>query len=160
MTGSPQPMSHEEQLLYDEQTPESHTYEQQQDEYDQHQQYQHLEEEARDPSPDGTLVSSTQNEPVQFPTTGQPLETIHERPESEVSAPPQRPLIRRRSSLRKRDSMSKLSVASQSKSVTWAMDRDWTEEMSKFVKSTNEAEVTGVLAQTIRYHELVLTKTG
>ena len=41
--------------------------------------------------------------------------------------------------------MSKLSVASQSKSVTWAMDRDWTEQMSKFVKSTNEAEVAGSL---------------
>ena len=52
-------------------------------------------------------------------------------------------LIRRRSSLKKRDSMSKLSAASNSKSVTWAMDRDWTEQMSKFVKSTNEAEVSG-----------------
>ena len=96
-------------------------------------------------SPDSTLIeaggepSALPNEP---PTTGQPLETIHERSEgSEASHG--RPLVRRRSSLKKRDSMSKLSAASNSKSVTWAMDRDWTDQMSKFVKSTNEAEVSG-----------------
>ena len=37
--------------------------------------------------------------------------------------------------------MSRLSIASQTKSVAWAMDRDWTEQMSKYVKTTNEAEV-------------------
>ena len=99
-------------------------------------------------SPDSTLIEGGQNEgeglPSQAepPTTGQPLETIQERSEgSEVSHG--RPLVRRRSSLKKRDSMSKLSAASNSKSVTWAMDRDWTDQMSKFVKSTNEAEVAG-----------------
>lgn len=81
----------------------------------------------------------TQNEP---PSTGQPLDTIHEQPET-TEASHGRPLIRRRSSLKKRDSMSRLSAGSASKSVTWAMDRDWSEQMSKFVKSTNEAEVSG-----------------
>ena len=101
-------------------------------------------------SPDSTLIdvqaeAPPQDDPRQFiepPTTGQPLETIHEK--SEVSEPHTgRPLVRRRSSLKKRDSMSRLSAASQSKSVTWAMDRDWSDQMSKFVKSTNEAEVAG-----------------
>lgn len=109
-------------------------------------------DEPRAPSPDGTLVSSTQNDPMPSPpapTTGQPLTTIHEgtEPGSEVDAGTRRPLIRRRSSLKKRDSMSKMSTASQSKSVTWAMDKDWTEQMSKFVKSTNEAEVAGAFSR-------------
>ncbi|KAI0692788.1 hypothetical protein BC835DRAFT_1307013 [Cytidiella melzeri] len=119
-------------------------------------------EEPRASSPDGTLVSSTQNDPSgspPAPTTGQPLTTIHEgtEPGSEVGSVSRRPLIRRRSSLKKRDSMSKLSVASQSKSVTWAMDKDWTEQMSKFVKSTNEAEVAAYELGELRqqYHEEV-----
>lgn len=136
-TGSPQLMAREEELSAEELSEPRH-YEQ-----DHFEQLRQPMEELRALSPDGTLVSSSQNDPIPFPTTGQPLETIHERPESELSVPPQRPLIRRRSSLKKRDSMSRLSVASQSKSVTWAMDRDWTEQMSKFVKTTNEAEVTG-----------------
>ncbi|KAI0655146.1 hypothetical protein C8Q70DRAFT_924378 [Cubamyces menziesii] len=67
------------------------------------------------------------------------LPTIHERPEDQDQE--HRPIVRRRSSLKKRDSMSRLSIASQTKSVAWAMDRDWTEQMSKYVKTTNEAEV-------------------
>lgn len=106
----------------------------------------------RTSSPDSTLIdvqasdvdAPPQNEP---PSTGQPLDTIQEQPE--VAEPSQRPLVRRRSSLKKRDSMSKLSAASNSKSVTWAMDRDWTEQMSKFVKSTNEAEVSGESSVTL-----------
>ncbi|KIP03960.1 hypothetical protein PHLGIDRAFT_129824 [Phlebiopsis gigantea 11061_1 CR5-6] len=94
-------------------------------------------------SPDSTLIEAGGDplgQPTEAPTTGRPLETIQERSEgSEASHG--RPLVRRRSSLKKRDSMSKLSAASNSKSVTWAMDRDWTDQMSKFVKSTNEAEV-------------------
>ncbi|KAI0348594.1 hypothetical protein BDW22DRAFT_108235 [Trametopsis cervina] len=119
-------------------------------------------DDPRAPSPDGTLVSSTLNDPAPSPpapTTGQPLETIHEgtEPGSEVGSTSHRPLMRRRSSLKKRDSMSKLSVASQSKSVTWAMDKDWTDQMSKFVKSTNEAEVAAYELGELRqqYHEEV-----
>ncbi len=88
-----------------------------------------------------------EEEPTPFPSTGQILETIHEKPEeSEVCAA--RPLIRRRSSLKNKTSMSKLSVGSQSKSVTWAMDRAWTQQMAEIVKNTNEAEVIGVFSTT------------
>ncbi|KAI0825065.1 hypothetical protein BC628DRAFT_284419 [Trametes gibbosa] len=80
------------------------------------------------------------------------LPTIHERPEDQHLD--QRPIVRRRSSLKKRDSMSRLSVASQTKSVAWAMDRDWTEQMSKYVKTTNEAEVLSEELEKLRvaYH--------
>ena len=37
--------------------------------------------------------------------------------------------------------MSRLSVVSQSKSVAWAMDRDWVHQMSTYIKTSNEAEV-------------------
>ncbi|KAI0651921.1 hypothetical protein C8Q79DRAFT_897991 [Trametes meyenii] len=74
---------------------------------------------------------------VSTPPNGLP--TIHERPEDQLLE--HRPIVRRRSSLKKRDSMSRLSIASQNKSVAWAMDRDWTEQMSKYVQTTNEAEV-------------------
>ena len=70
---------------------------------------------------------------VSTPPNGLP--TIHEE-EAE-----HRPIVRRRSSLKKRDSMSKISVASQSKSVAWAMDKDWVDQMSQYVKTSNEAEV-------------------
>ena len=43
--------------------------------------------------------------------------------------------------MKKRDSMSRLSIASQSKSVAWAMDRDWVDQMSMYIKTSNEAEV-------------------
>ncbi|KAI0639471.1 hypothetical protein C8Q77DRAFT_65949 [Trametes polyzona] len=80
------------------------------------------------------------------------LPTIHERPEDQHLD--QRPIVRRRSSLKKRDSMSRLSIASQTKSVAWAMDRDWTEQMSKYVKTTNEAEVLSEELEKLRvaYH--------
>ena len=87
------------------------------------------------PSP-GDSASSTP--PKASPPLGG-LPTIHERPEDQDQE--HRPIVRRRSSLKKRDSMSRLSIASQTKSVAWAMDRDWTEQMSKYVKTTNEAEV-------------------
>ncbi|KAI0669829.1 hypothetical protein C8Q78DRAFT_1037958 [Trametes maxima] len=74
---------------------------------------------------------------VSTPPNGLP--TIHERPEDQLLD--HRPIVRRRSSLKKRDSMSRLSIASQTKSVAWAMDRDWSEQMSKYVQTTNEAEV-------------------
>ena len=76
---------------------------------------------------------STTPPKVSSPPSGLP--TIHEE-ESE-----HRPIVRRRSSLKKRDSMSRLSVASQSKSVAWAMDRDWIDQMSTYIKTSNEAEV-------------------
>ncbi|OSD03134.1 hypothetical protein PYCCODRAFT_1434553 [Trametes coccinea BRFM310] len=86
------------------------------------------------PSP-GQSSSST---PPKLSSPPNGLPTIHERPEDQESE--HRPIVRRRSSLKKRDSMSRLSIASQTKSVAWAMDRDWSEQMSKYVKTANEAE--------------------
>ncbi|EJF66761.1 hypothetical protein DICSQDRAFT_47154 [Dichomitus squalens LYAD-421 SS1] len=84
---------------------------------------------------------------VSTPPNGLP--TIHEE-EAE-----HRPIVRRRSSLKKRDSMSKLSVASQSKSVAWAMDKDWVDQMSQYVKTSNEAEVLNAELEKLRleYHD-------
>ena len=108
------------------------------------------------PSPQSTLVDAPQaagthrepgsppssNSSKGGPTTGQPLETIHEGPEAEDAAA-RHPLLRRRSSLKKKTSLH--SLASQAKSVTWAMDRDWAEKAEKFVRVSNEAEVAGTL---------------
>lgn len=73
--------------------------------------------------------------------SGQPLETIHEKPEGSEVATQRPPLVRRRSSLKNGGGMSRLSMVSQTKSVTWAMDRDWVEQMSKYENATQEAEV-------------------
>jgi len=54
--------------------------------------------------------------------------------------------------LKKCNSISRLSVASNTKSVAWAMDRDWIEQMSQYMKAANEAEVLG--------HELEDLRTG
>ncbi|KAI0375068.1 hypothetical protein BV20DRAFT_960124 [Pilatotrama ljubarskyi] len=95
---------------------------------------------------------SASHTPPKVSTPPNGLPTIHERPEDQLSE--HRPIVRRRSSLKKRDSMSRLSIASQTKSVAWAMDRDWTEQMSKYVKTTNEAEVLSEELEKLRveYH--------
>lgn len=108
------------------------------------------------PSPQSTLVdmpspesghahghSSPRREPspTGAPTAGTHLETITEKSNEHEDVAARHPLLHRRSSLKKKDSMH--SLASQAKSVTWAMDRDWTEHASKFIKVTNEAEVAG-----------------
>ncbi|KAH9944327.1 uncharacterized protein BXZ73DRAFT_87244 [Epithele typhae] len=93
------------------------------------------------PSPDDT--------PSYTPPKGSSpngLPTIHEDLEHE----PHRPVVRRRSSLKKRDSMSKLSVASQSKSVAWAMDKDWEDQLTEYFKVTNDAEVLAIQLDQLR----------
>ncbi|EIW64598.1 uncharacterized protein TRAVEDRAFT_62125 [Trametes versicolor FP-101664 SS1] len=90
---------------------------------------------ASSPTPMTSPPTSSTPPKIASPPNGLP--TIHE----DDQFFDHRPIVRRRSSLKKRDSMSRLSIASQSKSVAWAMDRDWTEQMSKYVKTTNEAEV-------------------
>lgn len=93
----------------------------------------------REPSPTSTLVDLPPIGTIPFPSSGQPLETIHEKPEgSEVVTRP--PLVRRRSSLKNGGVVRPLSVVSQTKSVTWAMDREWVEQMTKYEKATQEAE--------------------
>lgn len=87
------------------------------------------------PSPSPRESPSVTPPKVSTPPNGLP--TIHEDQEHDGH----RPIVRRRSSLKKRDSMSRISVASQSKSVAWAMDRDWVDQMSKYIKTSNEAEV-------------------
>ena len=70
------------------------------------------------------------------------LETIHEM--GDLGLGMSRPTLpRRRSSLKKSGSMSRLSMVSQTKSVTWAMDKDWLDQMTKFVEVTREAETFG-----------------
>lgn len=98
----------------------------------------------QDPSEEGTLIGqqNDQNDANDGPMGRPMLETIHEGSEA-ADLPIGRTLIRRRSSLKKRDSMSKMSVGSAAKSVTWAMDRDWSEQMSRYTKSRNEADVAG-----------------
>ena len=118
---------------------------------------------ARSASPDRTLSTPSElHSPVaqvlDLPISSSPVPSPRESPSvtpPKVSTPPNglptihedqehdghRPIVRRRSSLKKRDSMSRLSIASQSKSVAWAMDRDWVDQMSKYIKTSNEAEV-------------------
>ncbi|KAI0756924.1 hypothetical protein C8Q80DRAFT_1092635 [Daedaleopsis nitida] len=88
--------------------------------------------------------------PPKISTPPNGLPTIHEDQEHE-----HRPIVRRRSSLKKRDSMSRISVASQSKSVAWAMDRDWVDQMSQYMKTSNEAEVLSAELDKLRteYHD-------
>ena len=89
---------------------------------------------AASPSPGSSPTPSYTPPKASSPPNGLP--TIHEDQEHE----PHRPIVRRRSSLKKRDSMSKLSVASQSKSVAWAMDKDWVDQMEQYVKASGDAE--------------------
>ncbi|KAI0788466.1 hypothetical protein C8Q75DRAFT_807679 [Abortiporus biennis] len=99
----------------------------------------YAEELPREPSPVDTLVNNPSQEQIPFPSK-EPLETIHEKPDH--SEPIPRPTLpRRRSSLKKVGSMSRLSIVSQAKSVTWAMDRDWEDQMGRYDKVTNEAEL-------------------
>ncbi|KAH9950388.1 hypothetical protein B0H21DRAFT_723235 [Amylocystis lapponica] len=95
------------------------------------------------------------------PPNGRKLPTIPERSEAGDELT-HRPVPRRRSSLKKSNSMSRLSIGSQSKSVAWAMDRDWIEQMSQYIKATNEAEVLGhELEETrVEYHEDVEAMKG
>lgn len=75
---------------------------------------------------------------------GQTLPTIHEKPDSAAAMGNERPAIpRRRSSLKRCNSTSRLSVTSQTKSVAWAMDKDWIDQMAKYMSATNEAETLG-----------------
>jgi len=105
------------------------------------------------PSPSPPKAELFSESPTPSPPNGQALPTIHEGSEGrggdEAS---ERPLPRRRSSLKKCNSISRLSVASNTKSVAWAMDRDWIEQMSQYMKAANEAEVLG--------HELEDLRTG
>lgn len=72
------------------------------------------------------------------------LETIHETGDSALGTSSRPNLVRRRSSLKKSGSASRLSIVSQTKSVTWAMDRDWVDDqMAKIVEATKEVEVVG-----------------
>ncbi|KAI0778253.1 hypothetical protein BD413DRAFT_466587 [Trametes elegans] len=106
----------------------------------------------KDPVPLPSHSPRESSTPPKISTPPNGLPTIHERPEDQHLD--QRPIVRQRSSLKKRDSMSRLSIASQTKSVAWAMDRDWTEQMSKYVKTTNEAEVLSEELERLRitYH--------
>ncbi|TFY67127.1 hypothetical protein EVJ58_g1819 [Rhodofomes roseus] len=104
-------------------------------------------------SPDDSLedeLPSTSPEPeapheaAPLPALNGQLPTIHEASEGQASVAgedAQRPIPRRRSSLKRAGSISRLSIASQTKSVAWAMDRDWIEQMSQYMKTANEAEV-------------------
>ncbi|CAL1695688.1 unnamed protein product [Somion occarium] len=96
-------------------------------------------EPVRPSSPNSTLVDAPADDKVPFPAPGPELETIHEGPEDPESS--HRPTLpRRRSSLKKSGSMSRLSVISQTKSVTWAMDRAWEEQVTKYTKAVDEAD--------------------
>ncbi|OCH96145.1 hypothetical protein OBBRIDRAFT_744159 [Obba rivulosa] len=97
------------------------------------------------PSQVSTLVP---NDPPAPALGAQALPTINEAESQDGSVRPALP--RRRSSLKKSNSMSRLSVASQNKCVAWAMDREWTEQMAKYVETTNEAETLGNELEEIR----------
>ncbi|KAL6309918.1 hypothetical protein BKA93DRAFT_722613 [Sparassis latifolia] len=117
------------------------------------------EDELPSTSPSPPSAELHVNEP--FTANGQALPTIHEKPDAQ-QAPEHRPLPRRRSSLKKSTSMSRLSVVSQTKSVAWAMDRDWIEQMSKYVKASGEAEVLSHELEELRagYHERLEVMKG
>ncbi|KAI0801194.1 hypothetical protein C8Q74DRAFT_1364833 [Fomes fomentarius] len=102
------------------------------------------------PAPSPSPRESPSITPPKVSTPPNGLPTIHEDQEHE-----HRPIVRRRSSLKKRDSFSRLSVASQSKSVAWAMDRDWVDQMSHYIKTSNEAEVLSAELEKLRleYHD-------
>ncbi|EMD42063.1 hypothetical protein CERSUDRAFT_120900 [Gelatoporia subvermispora B] len=97
------------------------------------------------PSQVSTLVP---NDPPALALGEQALSTIHEAESQDGGGRPALP--RRRSSLKKSNSMSRLSIASQNKSVAWAMDRDWTDQMAKFVEATNEADTLGNELEEVR----------
>ena len=102
-------------------------------------------EELTSPEPQVSPLDSPQPE-SQLPALNGQLPTIHEASEGRSSVAgddAHRPIPRRRSSLKRAGSISRLSVASQTKSVAWAMDRDWIEQMSQYMKTANEAEVLG-----------------
>ncbi|RPD55803.1 hypothetical protein L226DRAFT_565053 [Lentinus tigrinus ALCF2SS1-7] len=103
------------------------------------------------PAPSPSPRESPSITPPKVSTPPNGLPTIHEDQEHEGH----RPIVRRRSSLKKRDSMSRISVASQSKSVAWAMDRDWVDQMSQYIKTSNEAEVLSAELEKLRveYHD-------
>ncbi|OBZ79867.1 hypothetical protein A0H81_01059 [Grifola frondosa] len=111
-------------------------------------------------SPEPTPSASPPSDRAGTPPNGQALSTIPESPDRPGAQI--RSLPRRRSSLKKCSSMSRLSVGSQSKSVAWAMDRDWTEQMSTYTKTANEAEVLGHELEQIRaeYHGEIETMRG
>jgi len=126
-----------------------------------------------DPDEEAALVDSPDSSQEELPSTSpepEPLEapplpalngqlpTIHEASEGQVSVTGEdahRAIPRRRSSLKRAGSISRLSVASQTKSVAWAMDRDWIEQMSQYMKTANEAEVLGHELEVLRvdYHK-------
>lgn len=102
-------------------------------------------EELTSPEPQVSPLDSPQHE-RELPALNGQLPTIHEASEGRGSVAgedAQRPIPRRRSSLKRGGSISRLSVVSQTKSVAWAMDRDWIEQMSQYMKTANEAEVLG-----------------
>ena len=87
-------------------------------------------EELTSPEPQVSPLDSPQPE-SQLPALNGQLPTIHEASEGRSSVAgddAHRPIPRRRSSLKRAGSISRLSVASQTKSVAWAMDRDWIEQ--------------------------------
>ncbi|EPT03839.1 hypothetical protein FOMPIDRAFT_1035020 [Fomitopsis schrenkii] len=113
-------------------------------------------EELTSPEPQVSPLDSPQRE---LELNGQ-LPTIHEASEGRSSVAGEdahRPIPRRRSSLKRAGSISRLSVVSQTKSVAWAMDRDWIEQMSQYMKTANEAEVLGHELEELRmdYHKEV-----
>ncbi|KAI0082309.1 hypothetical protein K474DRAFT_1655693, partial [Panus rudis PR-1116 ss-1] len=115
---------------------------------------------AREHSPaqsNDTLVNApNQADQVPFPTVASVLETIPERPDDLAGS--SRPnLPRRRSSLKKCGSTSRLSIVSQTKSVTWAMDKDWEDQMSRYARAAAEAEAAAQDLDEVRvmYHDHV-----
>ncbi|KAH8100684.1 hypothetical protein BXZ70DRAFT_1008171 [Cristinia sonorae] len=93
-------------------------------------------------------------EQVAFPSSGF-LETIHEAGDPGPGS--SRPTLpRRRSSLKK--STSRLSIISQTKSVSWAMDKESMDPMAKFMEATQEVEVVAKELEGVRaeYHEQIL----
>ncbi|KAH9936992.1 uncharacterized protein B0H18DRAFT_949996 [Fomitopsis serialis] len=118
---------------------------------------------SQDEMPSTSPEPEPEPEPLEAPAlpalNGQ-LPTILEASEGQASVAGEdahRAIPRRRSSLKRAGSISRLSIASQTKSVAWAMDRDWIEQMSQYMKTANEAEVLGHELEVLRvdYHKEV-----
>ncbi|KZT02654.1 uncharacterized protein LAESUDRAFT_661324 [Laetiporus sulphureus 93-53] len=110
-------------------------------------------------SPQSTLPALDEFSPVALPKeptvpsspNGQVLSPIFEGSEGrEAAEVSQRAIPRRRSSFKRANSLNRLSVASQTKSVAWAMDRDWIEQMESYMKAASEAEDLGLGLDALR----------
>lgn len=80
-------------------------------------------------------------EPYYVPITeGEGVNTPPSEDEPTSDSPPQPNSLRRRSSLKRSNNDLRMSMAFSAKTVSWAMDRDWADQVSKYTAAAGEIE--------------------